>query len=258
MTGFTQSAFLQPVQLQTVRVARIGHNSAVCRANPPHNDGPREGGEEKRETARVPFLPRVVRPTRLPSVVVATMGALLGATLTARPFRAPMFIQPANASQSQTSSSSSKTLRYDGRQELDSREKAMSLTLTAGTFAALGIWAWKKNRRDDELENVRIKDEVDRLEKLRAEFMDVEEDDDSLDDEDLLASLKQRLSEGDEEDDDSEDNDSEEAGTDSEANGATDKTEDASSESDKGNPNSLDMLRRMWEATDDDSKKKKT
>lgn len=88
-----------------------------------------------------------------------------------------------------------KELRYDGRQQLDSRERALSLALTGGTFAALGVWAWKQNRRDDQLEEVRIKEEVERLEKLRQEFLGVEEDEDSLDDEDFMASLRERLGE---------------------------------------------------------------
>lgn len=123
-----------------------------------------------------------------------------------------------------------KELRYDGRQELDSKEKAMSLTLTGGTFAALAVWAWKQNRRDDELEEIRIKTEVERLEKLKAEFMDVEEDDDTIDDEDLLASLRERIGE--------------------------DERSEAGQEDAKEDESDVDMLKRMWDATDDEEKTK--
>lgn len=140
-----------------------------------------------------------------------------------------------------------KELRYDGRQELDSKEKAMSLVLTAGTFAALGVWAWKQNRRDDDLEEVRIKDEVERLEKLKAEFLDVEESDDSIDDEDLLASLRERIGE----DQDEEGGEGEEGKEEGEGKKTAVKDqEDEASD--------VDLLKRMWEATEDasDSEKK--
>lgn len=154
-----------------------------------------------------------------------------------------------------TTTNTSKELRYDGRQELDGREKAMSLTLTAGTFAALGVWAWKQNRRDDELENIRIKEEVERLEKLKAEFVDVDEDDEELDDEDLMASLKMRIGEEDgenaeEEDDEEEDDEAgDEEGESSE--GEDGEEEKGWKEGDNVTSDSVDMLKRMWEATDD-------
>lgn len=154
-----------------------------------------------------------------------------------------------------------KQLRYDGRQELDGGEKAMSLTLTAGTFAGLLVWAWKKNRKDDELENVRIKEEVERLDKLKAEFIDVEEDEETMDDEDLLASLKQRI--GDTEDGDEDDEEGGEGAVSvAEGEEGSDETEgqQAEGDADVATSDSLDMLKRMWEATDgdDDAKKDKS
>lgn len=246
----SKPAFLQPVCLPSSRAARIGHSTAVCRITPPERATSAKNNSESHDAARIPFLPRTVRPARLSRAVLATISALLGVTFSVRAAPTRLFVQSAEASQPTTS----KELRYDGRQELDSREKAMSLTLTAGTFAALGVWAWKQNRRDDELENIRIKEEVERLEKLRAEFMDVEEDDESLDDEDLLASLKQRLSEGDDADGDHANSED-----DKEVNGNDEsKTEEGESTSDATSSDSVDMLRRMWEATDDDAKKDKS
>lgn len=245
----SSSAFLQPLCVPKARAARIGRSTAVCQAAPSERAPSAKDDSETCNTARIRFLPRIVRSARLSRVVVATFGTFLGAVLGVRTVPTRLFIQAADASQQTTS----KQLRYDGRQELDSREKAMSLTLTAGTFAALGVWAWKQNRRDDELENVRIKEEVERLEKLRAEFMDVEDDDESLDDEDLLASLKQRLSEGDDADGD----DTKNADNDKDANGTDEEntTTEGENTSDVASSDSRDMLRRMWEATDDDSKK---
>ncbi|PXF41626.1 hypothetical protein BWQ96_08637 [Gracilariopsis chorda] len=140
-----------------------------------------------------------------------------------------------------------KELRYDGRQELDSKERAFSLALTGGTFAALGVWAWKQNRRDDQLEEVRIKDEVERLEKLRQEFLGVEEDEDSLNDEDFMASLRERLGEEERRADD----DSSEPGAQPGDAGTAVKDKDTQ---DGAGSDSLDMLKRMWDATDDDAK----
>lgn len=151
-----------------------------------------------------------------------------------------------------------KELRYDGRQELDSGEKAMSLTLTAGTFAVLAVWAWKQNRKDDELENIRIKKEVERLEKLKAEFMDVEEDEETMDDEDLLASLKQRI--GDTEDTDEDGKESPEAGTErveGQQEGEAIEGQPSEGATDVATSDSLDMLKRMWDATDGDDDPKK-
>eukprot|EP00178_Gracilaria_changii_P017742 TRINITY_DN505_c0_g1_i1.p5 TRINITY_DN505_c0_g1~~TRINITY_DN505_c0_g1_i1.p5 ORF type:complete len:269 (+),score=65.08 TRINITY_DN505_c0_g1_i1:5202-6008(+) len=158
------------------------------------------------------------------------------------PFRGARFVQGVREVEA-------KELRYDGRQELDSKERAFSLVLTAGTFAALGVWAWKQNRRDDELEEIRIREEVERLEKLRQEFMDVEEDEDAMDDEDLLASLRERLGE----DGRRAENDGEGEGDagDSDSTTAVMDKDDA----DAPSADSVDMLKRMWEATDDDNKR---
>lgn len=186
--------FVQPVVVPSRRTAHVGRRPVpVCSLRPDANVS--ENSSTERVNNERPFLPRLVRPARLSAAIVAAAGAIFGATISPFTLASPAIPRAIAASKSATATNS-KQLRYDGRQELDSREKAMSLTLTAGTFAALGVWAWKKNRHEDELENVRIKDEVERLEKLRAEFVDVDEDGDAIDDEDLLASLKQRINEG--------------------------------------------------------------
>ncbi|CAN8067560.1 unnamed protein product, partial [Agarophyton chilense] len=153
-----------------------------------------------------------------------------------------------------------KELRYDGRQELGSSERVVSLALTAGTFAALGVWAWKQNRRDDELEEVRIREEVERLEELRQEFVDVEDDEGAMDDEDLLASLRERLGEDGRRSDADADSDADsdadpdapegDAAAGNSATAVIDKPDADAPPSD-----SLDMLKRMWDATDDDPKR---
>lgn len=182
----------------------------------------------------------------LPAFTGSVAGALAFVFL-------PFAGQAALAAQKPSPTPPAKELRYDGRHELDGGEKAMSLTLTAGTFATLGIWAWKQNRRDDELENVRIKEEVERLDKLKAEFLDVEADDESLDDEDLLASLKQRIGDTEEEGDKEDSSVADEAVADEAVapDAAAPDTVDADGEP---GADSVDMLKRMWEATDEEQK----
>lgn len=171
-----------------------------------------------------------------------------------------------------TQTKKTRELRYDGKQELEPVEKAISYLLTGGTFAILTAWAWRRNREDDALEQIRIKEEVERLEKLKAEFMDVEEDDDSMDDEDLLAALNKRISKDAEDSQDGEDADAGPEAVPGDGDSAPDSTPKSSADTgtatlerpsnssptDKddtpSDAESVDMLRRMWEATDGDSK----
>lgn len=176
------------------------------------------------------------------------------------------------------SSKSTSNLRYDGKQELDGVEKVLSLGLTGGAFAALAVWAYKKNRKEDELETVRIKEEVERLEKLRAEFENVDEDDDALDDDEFMAELNKRIAKDSTDDDDESAPDSkpgdEKAAnteTDPQASGpgtatldrpdaATDEKQDAGdSRAPSQSEEDIDRLRRMWaaESPDDDKRKPK-
>lgn len=266
--------FVQPLVVPRHRTTRIGRaSSPLCSLRPNDNDS--KSSTDRTENGHA-FLPRFVRPARISAAVIAAAGAIFGATF------APLtpsssLISRAVAASGSSSSTSSKQLRYDGRQELDSREKAMSLTLTAGTFAALGIWAWKKNRHDDELENVRIKDEVERLDKLRAEFMDVDEEGDPIDDEDLLASLKQRINEGtdadvdESADDEGVDEDADQSG-DSDGDDILDNPKnaiddpeiqfgdtvtDTLEETAPSSAESIDILQRMWDAADLEEKDNK-
>ena len=199
-------AFLPTIPLTTPRTTHLRHYKPLCcaRQQPPL---PSTGVKRALHRLRAPLL-----------TAVTVLGTVFN-------FGGP-FLPNAVA----------KELRYDGSQELDTREKAMSLTLTAGTFAALGVWAWRKNRKEDELEEIRIKEEVERLEKLKAEFMDVEQDEDTIDDEDLLASLRDRIADA--------DRDNEEEGTDAEesSTGTSTAVKEDDSISD------VDRLKRMWDA----------
>lgn len=169
-------------------------------------------------------------------------GGLLAAAALAAGGLLPARAIGANApAATDANGANSKELRYDGRAELGGAEKMLSLALTGGAFAGLSMWAWRRNRADDELEQVRIKEEVERLEKLKAEFMDVEAEGDGFDDEDLQKALEERLGQTDADADaDGEKGADGEEGTAEEKSLAEDGAE------------SLDMLRRMWDATDDE------
>lgn len=167
---------------------------------------------------------------------------------------------------SESSTTATKQLRYDGRQELGHGEKAFSLALTGGAFAALAVMAYRKNRKEDELETVRIKEEVERLEKLKAEFENVEEDDDALDDDEFMAELNKRIAQDaategrddHENDDDSQEKDSTADSTDPKAPGTATLDRPTSDGEQSGNKPSkasddIDKLRRMWAADSPDN-----
>jgi hypothetical protein len=165
-----------------------------------------------------------------------------------------------------------KSLRYDGRQELAGGEKVLSLALTGGAFAALALVSYRKNRVEDELETVRIKEEVERLEKLKAEFeLDMDEDEDALDDDEIMAELNKRLAkdadeaaESEEGDADSDANSDTDSSTDGDSNDGPSGSADACAGPDHSDSSAaddsasdIDALRRMWAADspDDDNRK---
>lgn len=92
-------------------------------------------------------------------------------------------------------SGSAKELRYDGRPELGATEKVLSFVLTGGAFAVLSTWTYKRNRKENDEEQIRIKEEVERLEKLKTEYLEAEDYDDSIADEDIYRDLSKRLEE---------------------------------------------------------------
>ncbi|KAK1870259.1 hypothetical protein I4F81_012721 [Pyropia yezoensis] len=49
------------------------------------------------------------------------------------------------------------------------------------------------NRQDDREESVRVREEVERLEKVKQEFVEVDGDDSAPDDADMMAELRKRL-----------------------------------------------------------------
>lgn len=161
--------------------------------------------------------------------------------------------------QATASTMNNKEMRYDGQTELGGGEKMLSIALTGGAFAGLSAWAWRRNREDDDLEQIRIKEEVERLEKLKAEFMNVEEDDDSIDDEDMYKELSKRLEDAENSDDDDgagndDDEEEEKTSTTKAASDAAAGADKKAGEAENG-AESLDMLRRMWEATDEEGGK---
>lgn len=155
---------------------------------------------------------------------------------------------------------SRKNTRYDGRQELGGAEKAASLALTGGAFAVMAAFAYRKGRVEDALEMVRIKEEVERLEKLKAEF-EVDEDEDGdgeftgVDDDEFMKQLNKRIlsGEGGEgengEDGDEGEEESESGGGVADGDGDGGDGDGDGSDSEGGD---IEALKRMWQAESQD------
>lgn len=158
---------------------------------------------------------------------------------------------------------SRKNTRYDGRQELGGAEKAASLALTGGAFAVMAAFAYRKGRIEDALEMVRIKEEVERLEKLKAEF-EVDEDEDGdgeftgVDDDEFMKQLNKRIlsgegGEGGEgeggEDGDEGEGESESSGSVADGDGDGGDGDGGGSDSEGGD---IEALKRMWQAESQD------
>jgi hypothetical protein len=197
------------------------------------------------------------------AVAVSLLGALGGGGIGLRPACAARVRDQPSVS---APAASKKSLRYDGRQELAGVEKVLSLGLTGGAFAALALMAYRKNRVEDELETVRIKEEVERLEKLKAEFeLDMDDDEDALDDDEIMAELNKRLAKDADEAAEAAEAAADDADAvadedDDESASAGDKTADGGSSKSTDADNSasdIDALRRMWAADSPDDEKRK-
>mmetsp|Transcript_2783 Transcript_2783/g.4871 ORF Transcript_2783/g.4871 Transcript_2783/m.4871 type:complete len:269 (-) Transcript_2783:712-1518(-) len=129
-------------------------------------------------------------------------------------------------------------------------EGLASYGLAGLAFAGIAFSIFRKNRKEEDEEADRIKQEVERLEKWKKEFLDVEgeDGDDAEGESDLMASLKKRMGEVTSTDGKEGEGNDDESPSDSEADvEAIDR----------------DMLKRMWDAssegesTDEKNKKNK-
>lgn len=253
------SSFLQPVAIPFCQSAHIGHPSyPVCSL---HEDQSFNSSLPATNPSTKQF-PRLPRPARISAAVVAAAGAIFGATLghfSSSPSLVSRVIASSNSSDTVTVS---EQLRTDGGQKRDSREKVMSFSLTAGTLAALGVWALKKNQLDDVDENVQLNKEVERLDEVRAELVDVEENN-AIDDEDLFTSLNQRMDEGDDSsngsDSEASDNSNDSSDSDGEGGGIEDpeisfgdSITDTLSDTASSSAESIDILQNMWDNANPD------
>lgn len=127
------------------------------------------------------------RPWRQWAAATATAFALLVSPGAARAARRSVKTKEAPAP------AAAEAVRYDGKKQLDERERAVSLVITGGAFAGLFGWAYMSNRQDDREESVRVREEVERLEKVKQEFVEVDGDDSAPDDADMMAELRKRL-----------------------------------------------------------------
>lgn len=91
------------------------------------------------------------RPWRQWAVATATAFALLVSPGAARAARRSVKTKEAPAP------AAAEAVRYDGKKQLDERERAVSLVITGGAFAGLFGWAYMSNRQDDREESVRVR-----------------------------------------------------------------------------------------------------
>lgn len=91
------------------------------------------------------------RPWRQWAAATATALALLVSPGAARAARRSVKTKEAPAP------AAAEAVRYDGKKQLDERERAVSLVITGGAFAGLFGWAYMSNRQDDREESVRVR-----------------------------------------------------------------------------------------------------
>mmetsp|Transcript_5862 Transcript_5862/g.17594 ORF Transcript_5862/g.17594 Transcript_5862/m.17594 type:complete len:204 (+) Transcript_5862:198-809(+) len=79
------------------------------------------------------------------------------------------------------------------KMKLNESEKVSSGIATIGAGLGFVYLAYRRNRQEDNMESQKIRDEAERLEKWKQEFEQDENEDGSVSNEDLMASLRDRL-----------------------------------------------------------------
>jgi len=82
-------------------------------------------------------------------------------------------------------------IEYTGLRKLTFGEEAIKYGILVGIFGGGVAWSSWEGKKEDREEEERVKAEVERIEKWKAEFIDV---DDVVSDDDMLASLQKRMS----------------------------------------------------------------
>eukprot|EP00960_Hanusia_phi_P018592 548998-Hanusia_phi.AAC.8 len=82
-------------------------------------------------------------------------------------------------------------IEYTGMRKLSLGENVVKYSILVGVFGGAAVWSYYEGKREDREEEERVKAEVERIEKWKKEFIDME---DVVSDDDLLSSLNKRLS----------------------------------------------------------------
>lgn len=82
-------------------------------------------------------------------------------------------------------------IEYTGMRKLTPVENAVKYGGLAAVFGGGVVWSWREGRKEDREEEERVKAEVERIEKWKKEFIDME---DVVADDDLQAALSKRMS----------------------------------------------------------------
>lgn len=81
-------------------------------------------------------------------------------------------------------------IEYTGMRKLSMQEEAIKYGILVTIFGGGIAYSWWEGKREDREEEARVKAEVERIEKWKAEFIDM---DDVVSDDDMFASLNKRL-----------------------------------------------------------------
>ncbi|KAA8491872.1 hypothetical protein FVE85_8354 [Porphyridium purpureum] len=142
------------------------------------------------------------------------------------------------SSKKSTPSSPAAASEKDGKRTLDPKTENMLGYGAAGiAFSAFALRMFQVNQNEKRLENERIEAEIERLEKLKQEFLDVDEESDEEETaNEMMESLRKRLGQ---------------VGG-SEGHSGAGGSEESESES-EAEKDERDMLKRMWDASGADS-----
>lgn len=81
-------------------------------------------------------------------------------------------------------------IEYTGMRKLTLGEEIAKYAILTGIFGGGVAWSYWEGKREDREEEKRVKEEVERIEKWKAEFIDM---DDVVSDDDMFASLQKRM-----------------------------------------------------------------
>jgi len=81
-------------------------------------------------------------------------------------------------------------IEYTGMRKLSVVENVAKYGILVGVFGTALVWSWSEGKREDRDEEERVKQEVERIEQWKKEFIDME---DVVADDEIMSSLNKRM-----------------------------------------------------------------